>query len=104
MSLIAEKIDEILSMLDDMYDEDELNYNAYITIYNAVSGLSDDNDKWVKVGGYATPGGDPVWRCPKCGKGTHVYGIEHGTYGSDISNGQWVSCPNCGTIMNGEKW
>ena len=55
--------------------------------------------KWVKVSGYATPGGDPVWCCSECGKGLHVYGIEHGTYGADVSDGQWVACPNCGAVM-----
>jgi DNA-directed RNA polymerase subunit RPC12/RpoP len=59
--------------------------------------------RWVKVSGYATPGGDPVWRCSKCGKGVHVYGIEHGSYGAEIANGQWVSCPNCGAKMDGER-
>ena len=54
---------------------------------------------WVKVNGYCTPGGDPVWCCSNCGKGVHVYGIEHGSYGSDISDGQWVACPNCGCKM-----
>ena len=57
---------------------------------------------WVKVHGYATPGGDPVWCCSECGKGIHVYGIEHGTYGEDIADGQWVSCPNCSAIMINE--
>lgn len=55
--------------------------------------------KWVRVHGYVTPGGDPVWACSECGKGTHVYGIEHGSYGSDIADRQWVSCPNCGAMM-----
>lgn len=55
--------------------------------------------RWVKVHGYCTPGGDPVWRCSECGKGIHVYGIEHGTYGADIADGQWVACPNCGAKM-----
>ena len=55
--------------------------------------------EWVKVHGYATPGGDPVWACPKCGKGIHVYGIEHGTYGKDIADHQWVACPNCGAKL-----
>lgn len=58
---------------------------------------------WVKVSGYCTPGGDPVWRCSECGKGVHVYGIEHGTYGADVSDGQWVACPNCGADMRGES-
>lgn len=57
---------------------------------------------WVKArGSWCTPGGDPVWECSECGKGVHVYGIEHGTYGSDIADGQWVSCPNCGAKMGG---
>ena len=60
--------------------------------------------KWVKENGYATPGGDPVWKCSICGKGIHVYGVEHGSYGADIADGQWVSCPNCGAVMNGEVW
>lgn len=56
--------------------------------------------KWVKASGsWCTPGGDPVWECSECGKGRHVYGIEHGTYGSDVADGQWVSCPNCGAYM-----
>ena len=56
--------------------------------------------KWVKArGSWCTPGGDPVWECSECGKGRHVYGIEHGSYGSDVADGQWVSCPNCGADM-----
>ena len=56
--------------------------------------------KWVKAkGSWCTPGGDPVWECSECGKGRHVYGVEHGTYGSDVADGQWVSCPNCGADM-----
>lgn len=55
--------------------------------------------KWIKVYGFATPGGDPVWRCSECGKGVHVYGIEASTYGADIAEHQWVSCPNCGADM-----
>lgn len=55
---------------------------------------------WVKaIGSYMTPGGDPVWQCSRCGKGTHVYGVEHGSYGSDVADKQWVSCPNCGADM-----
>lgn len=55
--------------------------------------------KWIAVHGYCTPGGDPVWACSECGKGVHVYGIEHGTYGADVSDGQWKACPNCGARM-----
>lgn len=59
--------------------------------------------RWIKVHGYITPGGDPVWKCSECGKGIHVYGIEHGSYGSDIADGQWVACPNCGAKMDFEE-
>lgn len=58
--------------------------------------------KWVMIPGYVTPGGDPVWGCSECGKGIHVYGIEHTTYGADVSDGQWLTCPNCGALMEGE--
>ena len=61
------------------------------------------NAKWVRVYGFATPGGDPVWACSNCGKGLHVYGVEHGTYGADIADKQWVSCPNCGANMRGKN-
>jgi rubrerythrin len=64
-----------------------------------VSKSAEKTGEWVKVHGYATPGGDPVWACPKCGKGIHVYGIEHGTYGKDIADHQWVACPNCGAKL-----
>ena len=55
--------------------------------------------KWIVVHGYCTPGGDPVWACSECGKGEHVYGIEYPTYSHNVSDGQWVSCPNCGAEM-----
>ena len=59
---------------------------------------------WEKVYGYVTPGGDPVWVCSNCGKGVHIFGAEAMTYNRDISdNHQWVSCPNCGAKMDGEK-
>lgn len=61
--------------------------------------------KWVKArGSWCTPGGDAVWECSECGKGIHVYGIEHGTYGRDVADGQWVACPNCGAVMEGEEY
>ena len=55
--------------------------------------------RWVKMSGYATPGGDPVWCCSECGKGIHTYGIEAPTYGGDIAEHQWLSCPNCDAYM-----
>ena len=59
--------------------------------------------RWIKAkGSWVTPGGDPVWECSECGKGRHVYGIEHGTYGSDVAAHQWVACPNCGAKMDKE--
>ena len=58
--------------------------------------------KWIRVSGYFTPGGDPVWKCSECGKGVHVYGIEASSYQRDVSDQQWVSCPNCRAIMEVE--
>lgn len=56
--------------------------------------------KWVKhQGDWFTPGGDMVWECSECGKGVHVYGTEYGTYGADVSDGQWKACPNCTALM-----
>ena len=56
--------------------------------------------RWIKAKrGWYTPGGDPVWECSECGKGMHVFGVEHGSYGSDVADGQWVACPNCGADM-----
>lgn len=60
--------------------------------------------KWIEVHGYATPGGDPVWKCSECGKGIHVYGIEAPSYNRDYTDDhQWVACPNCGADMRGEE-
>ena len=59
--------------------------------------------KWITVHGFCTPGGDPVWACSECGKGVHVYGIEHNSYGCDVSDGRWKACPNCGAMMGGEE-
>lgn len=39
-----------------------------------------------------TPGGDPVWECPICGKGKHVYGIENADEVHD-------ECPDCHTKL-----
>ena len=59
--------------------------------------------KWINIPGFCTPGGDPVWACSECGKGVHVYGIEHRSYQADISDDQWKACPNCGAEMTGEN-
>jgi len=48
---------------------------------------------WQRVTGYATPGGDPVWKCPVCGFNEHVYGIEH-------PSERRVFCKHCGTFNN----
>ncbi|MCR4846060.1 MAG: hypothetical protein K5865_04915 [Eubacterium sp.] len=43
--------------------------------------------------GWITPGGDPVWICPVCGGGRHVYGIEN--------NEPQVVCPDCTNKLEG---
>jgi len=103
---------EALRILDAIRSSGRLDYGDYCDLHDAISeigGCKEDAVEpykvghWVEVHGYVTPGGDPVWACSECGKGIHVYGIEHGTYGADVSDGQWVSCPNCGTVMINEK-
>lgn len=70
-----------------------------VNALKALPSVESKTGKWIKVYGFATPGGDPVWRCSECGKGLHIYGIEASTYGADIAEHQWVSCPNCGADM-----
>ena len=84
-----EAIKEFLSLIDDSIPREHQKMCGYLK-----------RGKWTKVHGFVTPGGDPTWQCSECGKGIHVYGIEHNTYGSDIADGQWVTCPNCGAWMN----
>ena len=78
------------------YAEDWVNAMPSADVQPVVHG------EWIEArGSWCTPGGDPVWECSECGKGRHIYGIEHGTYGSDVADGQWVACPNCGADMRG---
>ena len=52
--------------------------------------MSDTIGIWQKdPRAWATPGGDPVYYCPHCGEGLHVYGIEH-------RNNHMDKCPDCG--------
>jgi len=90
---------------------DKLRYMGYMDDNEELQELIDrfpeerqKKGKWIRVGGYVTPGGDPVWRCSECGKGKHVWGIEHNSYGADVADQQWVACPNCGIEMEGEQW
>ena len=57
--------------------------------------IDETHGRWVKVYGYATAGGDPVYKCSKCGLDEHVYGIEH--------NEKHIVCKNCGS-MNIYPW
>lgn len=111
--LINEAIDAFEQMKKEISD-DYTNFDPLVMagtsyINDCIDVLKDISSnqkkgKWIRVGGYVTPGGDPVWRCSECGKGKHVWGIEHNSYGADVADQQWVSCPNCGIKMEGEKW
>ena len=46
---------------------------------------------WKPLHGVFTPGGDPAYECPVCGKGSHCYGVEN-PKAYDV-------CPNCGTEL-----
>ena len=59
--------------------------------------MSDTPGIWIKdPRAWVTPGGDPVYICPKCGEGMHVYGIEH-------LNNHREYCPDCGN-RNRYSW
>ena len=45
---------------------------------------------WEKVKGVLTPGGEPCYRCPKCGF-EHLHGIENQNF--------YNRCPNCNSII-----
>lgn len=47
---------------------------------------------WQKVMGVATPGGDPCWECPVCGKGHHIMGIETQYNHTNV-------CKDCGAVV-----
>ena len=51
--------------------------------------------KWERVYGYATPGGDPVFRCSRCHGSEHIYGVEHSE--------KKMVCDECGSI-NSYTW
>lgn len=53
--------------------------------------IQDKSHNWI------TPGGDPVWVCPVCGGGRHVYGIEN----ADESR---VVCPDCRNKIEGYEY
>ena len=50
---------------------------------------------WQKCGGF-TPGGDPCYMCPICGKSEHIYGIE------SLWNFK-TECENCGVKLKYPK-
>lgn len=87
---------------DPKYDFAKTVFLSELAAYPATDVVPVRHGRWIKAkGSWATPGGDPVWECSECGKGRHVYGIEYGTYGSDVAAHQWVACPNCGASMDG---
>lgn len=60
-----------------------------------------NNEKYGKVVGYniwkkvfytITPGGDPLWECPLCHNGRHVYGTEDSEKYTHI-------CRDCGAEL-----
>lgn len=64
----------------------ELGYNR------AAEELKKSKRVWKKVLGVCTPGGDPAYECPVCGKGSHIYGVE--------SPEPHNRCRDCGTELS----
>lgn len=51
---------------------------------------------WIEAEGiFCAPGGDPVWECPSCGGGRHVYGVKE----FSIPNAHKDRCPDCGAFL-----
>jgi len=46
--------------------------------------------KWKQLHGYITPGGTPLFVCPKCGGSEHLHGVEYPQ--------RRVVCKDCGQI------
>ena len=90
-----------LDLLELVSPDDKVYIDAVLDMLEKLPPV-EKTGKWVKASGYASPGGDPVWKCSECGKGVHVYGIEHQSYQRDIADGQWVACPNCGAKMKND--
>ena len=109
MSMISELVDELrleATSNDSIEHDDKDLPKLLIRAADTIIMLSEKakttesmQGEWIKIGGFVTPGGDPVWKCSICGKGMHVFGVEHNSYGADISDSQWIACPNCGARM-----
>lgn len=50
-----------------------------------------EEDFWIEDTSrcWFTPGGDPVWKCPYCGNGLHIYGVENWNHPEE-------KCKDCG--------
>lgn len=92
---------------------DKLRYMGYMDDNEELQELIDRfpeekprKGKWIRVhtGEYRTPGNDPMWKCSVCGLGQHVWGNNHDSYVGGVTYHQWITCPNCGTVMEGEQW
>ena len=53
--------------------------------------MENEQKFWLVKKGVFTPGGDPCYYCPVCGKGEHINGIEMPKH---LDN-----CPDCGTRL-----
>lgn len=47
---------------------------------------------WIEAQGASYAGDSPIWQCPACGKGIHMYGIKE----MDKPLSHKGTCPDCG--------
>lgn len=73
---VKKKLDEKIRKIDEENEDFKKSFDK-------------NHGRWVKVYGYATAGGDPVYKCSNCGLDEHCYGIEHWE--------KHEKCKNCGS-------
>lgn len=83
-------LDKIKSILKEYYTDKKVEEIPEISV-KILEILGEEINVYEEVQGVFTPGGDPCYKCPKCGY-EHVYGIESTT-------GPYHICPKCKTSV-----
>ena len=65
--------DVIPNHTDDYWEIDK--FYCQLAYDRTVEELRKHKKTWRKIEGIVTPGGDPAFECPKCGKGKHIFSV-----------------------------